>query len=191
MQTELAVGRVAAIPAAIPHAARTISTSIAGEIVLIAFGRGKGELGSRLFAIDRPTGWRAIEEVCAFYLFLAQRRVPAFIQRGCSADEMRNMLWEDTWAHLATVSGGGSFEQRATFAELWYRRKHQYAACPRLFRKEDEALEGTAILQLYDNLAPLGDEIRIEAMAGLEVEALYDAIASAFSPTLTSVGQTS
>ena len=49
-----------------------------------------------------------------------------------------------------------------------------------MYRREGEELQGTVIFQLYENLHAVGEEIRVEVLAALQLERLFDAIAEAF-----------
>lgn len=164
------------------RSARSIASRIAAELVVLSVGGDCGTLQARLDSISPSQAWRGVEELAAFYLFVAQKSVPAHLGGavGASADAFLEMLWEETWAHLATAAGTQTFEERASFAELWYRRKHQYASHERMYRREGEELEGTVIFQLYKNLHAVGEEIRIEVLAAVQLERLFEAIAEAF-----------
>ncbi|MFN2441679.1 MAG: hypothetical protein ABR517_03240 [Thermoanaerobaculia bacterium] len=161
---------------------RRLASRIAAELVVLAAGGDDGDLQSRLTRISTNYAWRGIEELAAFYLFVAQKSVPGHLNgaAGESADSFLEMLWEETWANLATVAGTQTFAERASFAELWYRRKHQYAARERMYRREGEALDGTVIFELYDNLRAVGDEIRVEVLAAIQLERLFEVIAEVF-----------
>ena len=164
------------------RSARSIASRIAAERVVLSVGGDCGTLQARLDAISPSHAWRGVEELAAFYLFVAHKSVPAHLGGavGASADAFLEMLWEETWAHLATAAGTQTFEERASFAELWYRRKHQYGARERMYRRAGEELDGTVIFQLYQNLDGVGEEIRIEVLAAVQLERLFDAIAEAF-----------
>jgi hypothetical protein len=164
------------------RSARSIASRIAAELVVLSVGGDCGTLQMRLEAISPSQAWRGIEELAAFYLFVTQKSVPAHLggSVGASADAFLELLWEETWAHLATAAGIQTFEDRASFAELWFRRKHQYASHERIYRREGEELEGTVIFQLYENLHAAGEEIRVEVLAALQLERMFEAIAEAF-----------
>ncbi|HVR42877.1 MAG TPA: hypothetical protein VMS56_05470 [Thermoanaerobaculia bacterium] len=163
------------------------AAALARVIVRMAAEGAEGNLHETLLAVQPSSARKALEETVCLYLFIAHRSATAFLQEDVFPPYHRDAFLASTWEETVALLAAGledpeaRRELREGFEELWNTRRMQYAACSRMYRQENESLEGTVIFDFYRRAVGLGREPALHMLANLQVPLLHVELSKALA----------
>lgn len=152
---------------------------LARTIVRMSVEGAEGQLWTTLTSIDRGKARQAVEETAILYLFVAERAAGLFLEENVVPSYHRDMLIarasERTADLLRTGLGAAEGEQawRGAFYGLLATRKAAYGSCHRMYRQENEEMQGTVIWEYYQIALQLGHETALHVLAALQIPLLH------------------
>lgn len=160
---------------------------LARTIVRMCIDGPERDLRRTLLSVNSATARRATEEAAVLYAFVADRSANAFLDRDLVPEDFRTafqLRLLDEIPSLLSKEWGDRPEDvavsRARFLELWSARQAEYGACGRMYRQENESLDGTVIFAFYQNLLEMGHETALHVLANIQVPLLHIEISKSF-----------
>ena len=152
---------------------------LALTIVRMSVEGAEGQLWSTLTSIDEGRAREAIEETAILYLFVAERAAGLFLEENVVPAYHREMLIAraaERTADLLRARLGVAEDEpayRGSFYGQLAERKDAYGACHRMYRQENEEMQGTVIWEYYQIVLELGHETALHVLAALQIPLLH------------------